>query len=106
MKKFGQPVGCGRHRIVFRDGDTVVKFPTQESGAFANEHEANTNNELCAKAWIDEELTKEFGQPVLRMEYVTHVGWSKKPDWTWSVDCGQVGRTKDGRLVAYDWDPY
>jgi len=40
------------------------------------------------------------------MEHVEHVGWSDELDWTWSIDCGQVGRTKDGRLVAYDWEQF
>jgi hypothetical protein len=103
---FGEPM-VGRHRAVFRDGDTVIKVPTVLSGIDANcyeEHTCDNQWEPRARAWFDQELSTRFGLPILRMESVKHVGWSEKADWTWSVDCGQVGTTKDGRLVAYDWE--
>ncbi len=103
---FGEPIGEGRHRVVFRDGETVLKFPTKNSGIHANEQEARFKDDHLARADIDEEFTDKTGVPILRMEYVTHTGWSKEADWTWSIDCGQVGLTADGRLVAYDWDIY
>ena len=30
----------------------------------------------------------------------------KLPDWVYSIDMVQVGYTRDGRLVAYDWDTF
>lgn len=111
IEKFGLPIGRGRNRVVFYDEitDTVVKAPMRDAGCFGNEHEARTSSskyEPRAAARLDERLSAEFGRPILRMEYVKHTGWSKEPDWTWSVDCGQVGVTRDGRLVAYDWERY
>ncbi len=103
---YGDSIGTGRLRIVFRDNDTVIKVPMNESGHYGNLYEASTwqSPEPRAKCWIDEELTAECGVAILRMEHVIHVGWSEKADWTWSVDCGQVGMTADGRKVAYDWE--
>ena len=39
------------------------------------------------------------------MEYVEHADRfdNELPDWTGFVDCGQVGFTKKGELVAYDF---
>lgn len=107
--KFGEPIGNGRHRVVFRDGEFVLKVPFRASGIDANFYEDNTHSnnphEPRASCSLDSELAEELGSScVLRMEYVEHVGSSPTPDWTWSVDCGQVGRTKDGRIVAYDWE--
>lgn len=102
---YGPPIE-GSHRTVFIDkkNDEVIKVPSQNSGDFANQQELNTQGELYAKTKLDKELTERYGYVVIRMEYVEHSGYSKEPDWTWSIDCGQVGHTKDGRLVAYDWD--
>lgn len=102
---YGDPCAISRHRTVFRDGDWVIKVPTRESGILACQEELRTQGDGFAKTTRDE-LGKEVGVPVVRMEFVTHRGWSKDPDWTWSIDCGQVGHTKDGRLVAYDWEHY
>lgn len=100
---YGDPYAIGRHRTIFRDGDWVIKVPTLESGIRACLEELHTQGNGFAKTTQDE-LGKKAGIPVVRMEFVTHRGWSEKPDWTWSIDCGQVGYTKDGRLVAYDWE--
>lgn len=106
-ERFGPELGQGNHRICFRLSPVeVIKIPLKESGFFANSLEANTCGGLFARCEFDDDIGKELGVPVLRMEYVEHVGWSKEPDWTWGIDCGQVGRTADGRLVAYDWDNY
>lgn len=107
--KYGDPIGQGRHRVVFRDGDHVLKVPYRASGIDANFYEGRTqsNNphEPRASCSLDDQLAGQLKSPcVLRMEYVEHVGCSPRPDWTWSVDCGQVGRNKDGKVVAYDWE--
>lgn len=101
--RYGEPLAEGRHRTIFRDGDWVIKVPTALSGIGACYEELSTQGECFAKT-VREDLGREFGIPVVRMEFVTHRGWSADPDWTWSIDCGQVGYTKDGRLVAYDWE--
>jgi len=106
--RFGPEIGEGRNRICFRISPTeVIKIPLNETGFHANFYEANSwdeQPEFLARCNFDDSLGKELGIAVLRMEYVEHVGWSEKPDWTWGIDGGQVGRTVDGRLVAYDWD--
>lgn len=106
----GEHIGEGRHRKVyeyFYNAERyVLKVPTRESGIAANFQEANESADYLAKAEIDEKISLLIGAPVLRMEYVEHVGFSENPDWTWTIDGGQVGYTSDGRLVAYDWDRY
>jgi len=103
-KLHGAPIAVSRHRAVFRDGDEVIKVPTRESGIHACYCELTQQGEILARTRADRDLSEETGLPIVRMEYVEHVGRSETPDWTWSIDCGQVGRTKDGRLVAYDWE--
>ena len=103
---YGPPIAVSRHRAVFRDGDEVIKVPTRESGVAACDCELVEQGEILARTRPDRGLSEKTGLPIVRMEYVEHVGWSEKPDWTWGIDGGQVGRTKDGRLVAYDWEHF
>jgi len=103
---YGPPIATGRHRVIFLDGDEVIKVPSREFGILACNYELNIQGEEYARTRLDEFLSNETGLPIVRMEYVEHVGFSEKPDWTWSIDGGQVGKTKDGRLVAYDWEHY
>lgn len=105
--QYGPPIGEGLKRVVFKDGNEVIKVPRNLNGDFGNCFEAETsNNPNFANCKIDEELSSKLQLNILRMEYVEHVGWSKEADWTWFIDCGQVGKTLDGRLVAYDWEHY
>jgi len=103
---YGPPIAVSRHRVVFLDGDEVIKVPSCESGVAACDCELVEQGEKYARTRPDVALSKKTGLPIVRMEYVEHVGSSEQPDWTWSIDCGQVGRTKDGRLVAYDWEHF
>lgn len=107
-KHFGESIGKGKKRIVFKDKNEVIKIPLNLEGEFGNYYEAKTsiNNNKLANCNIDKKLSNLFQLNILRMEYVKHTGWSKDFDWTWSIDCGQVGLTKNGRLVAYDWENY
>lgn len=105
-EKYGIPFAEGRHRIVFRDGNEVIKCPTKESGIAANDLEINTEGKYYAKTREDKELSALTGLPIVRMEWVEHTGWSEKADWTWRIDCGQVGRNANGDIVAYDWEHY
>lgn len=86
----------------------VLKVPSAESGVFANytEDKAYLEDPTRAKALLSPTLSRRYDIPIIKMEYVVHRGWSPRADWTWSVDCGQVGTTRDGRLVAYDWEHY
>jgi len=98
-------VGVGRHRTVFRDGDVVYKVPHDETGygALSNSLEAAPITVEDPDHYALCEIVSIQDFPVLMMEYVEHCGWSEEKDWTWGIDCGQIGHTKDGRLVAYDW---
>lgn len=104
MEKY-EYLGCGRNRIVFRlkSKNYVVKVPVNLAG----------NSDNCFEA-----KKQDFGYPVAKakrviigdfccavMEYVEHADRFKHelPDWTDFVDCRQVGFTKKGELVAYDF---
>ncbi len=102
---YGAPVARGRHRVIFREGNDVIKVPTEYSGISACQLELDEQGPHLARTLLDP-LSDEVGLPCVRMEYVEHVGFSEQPDWTWTIDCGQVGHTVDGRLVAYDWEHY
>ncbi len=105
MEKY-EYLGCGRNRIVFalKSKNYVIKVPLNLAG--------NSDNSVEAKRGVD------FGYPVAKakrviiddfccavMEYVEHADRfdNELPDWTGFVDCGQVGFTKKGELVAYDF---
>lgn len=98
-------LGEGRHRKVYYDPKRheVIKFPKCCLGESDNQHENCLNGTIYAKSRLDKILTEKYGVYIIRMEYVEPTGSSDKPDWTWSIDCGQVGRTFNGRLVAYDY---
>lgn len=107
-------IGWGRTRVVFDRGDGyVVKVPFNGEGYMANGGEyktytynvANPDNPGIPVAACNFEdfnsMDKEI--PVLIMEKVTYAhGEENLPDWVGWVDCGQVGYTKNGELVAYD----
>lgn len=101
-------LGVGRHRAVFAlPGERyVLKVPIVEMGYFDNSRE----NRLCRRdGWL---LRKQMARcrllpsGLLVMERVTEPHEHERrdfPDWVGGVDCGQVGYTQDGRLVAYDF---
>lgn len=106
--RFGPPLGEGRHRAVFydREAGEVIKVPIERSGIDANFYELDLQDIILARTELDPSST-EYGIPLLRMEYVEPIPCTDHkglPGWTLSIDCQQVGYTKDGRLVAYDWD--
>lgn len=103
VELLGMPIGEGSERLVFRLGNHVVKIPTKESGISANECELYTQGPRLAVTSENHTLGEYLGVLVINMEYVTHTGFSEKSDWTWGIDCGQVGRNAKGRLVAYDF---
>lgn len=112
QEMYGNPIGEGRHRIVFGDGDYVVKCPTSASGVSACDEEVYGAHfvDMYAKTSLDP-LSKEVAPINLtRMERVKRIEELDYdpilPSWVNSIDCQQVGYTKDGRLVAYDWERY
>lgn len=112
-KQYGQPL-LGRTRAVFDRGDGyMVKVPMNGEGLMANQseimtHEAKDPYIPVAECRMETDYSVvPEGMPVLVMEKVDIESASKlrykdMPDWVGSVDCGQVGYDRKGRLVAYD----
>lgn len=102
---YGTP-SIGRTRAVFDTNDGfVIKVPYVDEGFYANHAEVVTSDTEDAYIPIAEcRHDEKEGVSVLIMEKVSiaRVDYKNMPDWVYSVDCGQVGYTKDGRLVAYD----
>lgn len=103
----------GRHRVVFLapSGRSVVKFPRNSYGEEANYREAEMSRQGCTPYGPDGSLARcrlIRGLMILVMERVAPVTkeWRQAaPDshWCWSVDASQVGHTRHGVLVAYDY---
>lgn len=111
-------VYTGRNRITFDMGRYVVKLPSNFDGFTDNDWEGSVSNgpEQLARPteFIQYARTRlaVVGEiPICLMDRVdTNVRRKKYagrvlPDWVNSVDCQQVGYTRRGRLVAYDWGP-
>jgi hypothetical protein len=94
-------LGYGRGRIAFKRKDYVFKIPYNEYGLGFNYFEADTykNNprDIYAKC-------RMFGS-LLVMEYVEPVEnmTADMPSWAWDTDMYQVGYTRAGKLVVYDY---
>lgn len=114
--KKAKAIHYGRNRIVFDMGYYVVKLPSDHAGFGDNDWEGSVSNgpEQLANPldYIQYARTRLMyvqDIPVCLMEKVStehevHPFSDKSmPDWVSSVDCGQVGYTRRGRLVAYDW---
>lgn len=113
---YGDPIGAGRHRTVWVDGDGVWVYKVPCLHSPIEGIDANID-EISRVAFGKEEYTPERVEvrmediPVVKMEYVScwrnyHSNASEMPRWVDWIDCRQVGYTKDGRLVAYDWGGY
>lgn len=100
----GAPL-LGRTRAVYVTSQGhVIKVALNDEGESANHNEARAStlvDSFIPVATCHLELISDI--QVLIMETVAHVGYHDgEPDWVSWVDCGQVGTTQDGRLVAYD----
>lgn len=110
-----QRVFCGRNRNVFDMGRYVVKIPKNLDGIVDNDWEGSVSNgnddpheiryARTHLAWVDELpiVFMEWVEPATSREIIQRLGF--EPDWVMSVDCGQVGFARDGRLLAYDYGP-
>lgn len=105
-EKYGQPIGVGTQRITFRWKNWVFKVPRNYGGVNANEYEhsvgkANPN----APGYPITKLFYIKQIPILKMEYVDPINYSdpESPEWAACFDCGQVGKTKKGKIVPYDY---
>lgn len=106
-------VFSGRNRNCFDMGSYVVKIPKNLDGFCDNDWEgsvSNGNDDPNVVRYARTRMHYVDEIPVVFMEWVEHATGKKiteqigyEPDWVMSVDCGQVGFTKDGRLVAYDY---
>lgn len=100
-------LGTGRQRAVFRlNEDCVLKVPISAEGQISNWVEAHTyqssrNETPCIYAACRPSLFEDL--PCLEMEFVEQGCPDPAPDWTDFIDCRQIGWTRDGRLVAYDY---
>lgn len=84
----------------------VIKIPIEQFtllGLLENEREAQIYNETPNSIYAKCELIENGW---LKMEFVQPKYFSKDdeyPDWTLTIAEHQVGYTRDGRLVAYDY---
>ena len=115
----GKEFSCGRNRVTVYLKNTVIKLPRGLDGVADNEWEgsiSNSEDSYNNPDHIQYPRTRLYYIgvfPILFMERVKHASSKEisnylgtptgSGDWTWSVDCGQVGFTRKGRLVAYDY---
>lgn len=105
-------LGEGRNRIVFRHGSFAIKVPLNWEGAADNRYEAETYRWYRSGGLLGHYARCRLipGTAILVMELVDLVSRSIEgcdlPEWCDWVDCGQVGLTKYGKLVAYDYGRY
>lgn len=97
-------LGEGRNRLVYRLGEHgryVIKVPKSNYGINDNYHEARIYKEHKDDiiSYARCRLTGTF----LIMEYVEPIDTWDIPEWAKYVDCGQVGRNLNGKIVAYDY---
>lgn len=108
---------ASRNRNVFLFKNHVVKIPSSPLGMLDNEWEGSVSTSpeyIDDPKWIQYPKTRLFywkGIPVLFMErleigVVEGKGYHELPDWVMSVDGGQVGYNRQGRLLAYDYGLY
>lgn len=104
---------CGRNRAAFIFSNYVIKLPMCPAGCGDNDWEGsistgdNPNDIQYARTRL---LYWKNKIPIVLMERVEHARSAdiiaklgEEPDWCMSVDCGQVGWNRAGKLVAYDY---
>lgn len=108
-------IGAGRNRAVFklRSGNYVIKVPLNEYGFLDNGREASV---VSNKKDLEDDDIKypqtryvEYDEiPCVVMEYVSPIEnneeYQKNKKWWFDyVDCRQVGFTRKGEIVAFDY---
>ena len=104
-------LGSGRHRVAYSDRsspETVVKIPkavrhfgdnTSEARQYAAGEHGPEGRRLARC-----DLVEVWSIPVILMERVSYPKPSESlPDWATRIDQREVGYTKDGILVAFDY---
>lgn len=100
-EKYGQPE-CGRNRATFISKHCVIKFPLNDNGIADNDWEGSVSGpELAKGRWIEIDGFVCVIQEKLTM--LEDFSYKNLPDWVGSVDGGQVGYDKKGRLKAFDF---
>lgn len=102
-EKYGDPIGGGRNRSVWKTGNgNVVKVPRNQFGVTDNYTEASDQGDKllanCKMILIED-------HPIVVMEWIEwYVGdFSDLPEWCGFIDCCQVGYNKNGVLKAFDY---
>ena len=105
-EKKASNIHWGRTRVAFIINNIVVKLPLYSDGCIDNDHEGS----FFCDEYANTKLTYCNDIPILFMEYVKHANFDaikdefgNIPDWVYSIDCGQVGFNRKGKLVAYDY---
>lgn len=113
----GVPYEVGRTRITFLFRTYVVKLPWSHDGFADNDWEGSVSNmpetvgDYEHYQYARTRLAYVGDIPVTFMERVEPARFAdvddffdgEEPWWIACVDCGQVGFTRKGRLVAYDY---
>lgn len=94
----------GRNRATLLMGKYVIKFPLCGDGVADNDWEGSISGGDYIQ-YARTRLAYVGDVPIVFMEQVEYakVNYDAMPDWVGSVDCGQVGYTRKGKLVAYDY---
>lgn len=105
----------GRNRRVYVMGSYVIKVPRNLDGIADNDWEGSVRNGAVIGEYNTiypkhKRLAYWKSIPIVFMELVVPATskqivkrLGKVPPWVGFVDCGQVGFTKHGLLVAYDY---
>ena len=96
-------------------GKYVVKVPRNRDGIRDNDWEGSISNGPNSNPLQDIQYARTRMHywneiPIVFMEYVEYANDAKvlsilgeSPNWTWSVDGGQVGMNRRNQLVAFDY---
>lgn len=109
-----ESLSYGRNRCTFLFNNFVVKLPMNTNGISDNDWEGSVSNGDNQDPWhvryARTRLIYIEDIPVVFMERVNDASYEaiackmgEVPIWVDSVDCGQVGFNRRGKLVAYDY---
>ncbi len=102
LKKYGEPLGAGRHRVAFGNPFVVVKLPLISEGFLDNTWELDHFRRWKDPHYARCRLLMVEQVPLLVMERLW-LSQAPKPSWADFIDCQQVGQTPDGVWKAYDY---
>ncbi|CAH7392475.1 hypothetical protein VCHA53O466_50050 [Vibrio chagasii] len=105
--KYGEPM-CGNSRAVYLSKHYVFKLPINIEGGQHNLNEVHSNSCNLLKLAKTKMVNADLGLTVMeRVSPATTTEIKSKlgviPEFVWSIDCAQVGFTRKGKLVAYDF---